>query len=114
MLVTFKSKAAAEVMMYEEHAKRILDLLHKDVKQGIITAAEAPQAIATLEEEIAESKRHPASEEVQRDVTAHHGEDVEDNEHEPVEFVSFATRTYPLLEMLRAAQREHSAVMWGV
>ena len=39
MLVTFKSKAAAEVLMYEDHAKRILDLLNKDVKRGIITAA---------------------------------------------------------------------------
>ncbi len=114
MLVTFKSKAAAEVLMYEEHAKRILDLLNKDVKQGIITAAETPRAIARLEEEIAESKRHPASEEVQRDVLAHHGEDVEDNEHEPVEYVSFATRAYPLLEMLRAAQRGHNDVVWGV
>lgn len=114
MLVTFKSKAAAEVMMYEDHAKRILDLLHKDVKQGIITASEMPRAVATLEEEIAESRRHPASEEVQRDVLAHHGDEVEDNEHEPVEFVSFATRAYPLLEMLRAARRENNDVVWGV
>jgi len=114
MLVTFKSKAAAEVIMYEEHAKRILDLLHKDVKRGIITADETPRAIATLEEEIAESKRHPHSEAVQHDVMAHHGEDGDDNEHEPIEFVSFATRAYPLLEMLRAAQKEHSDVMWGV
>lgn len=114
MLVTFKSKAAADVLMYEEHAKRILDLLHKDVKRGIITAAEAPKAIAKLEAEIAESKLHPASEEMQHDVLAHHGESGDDNEHEPVEFVSFATRAYPLLEMLRAAQRENNDVMWGI
>ena len=114
MLVTFKSKAAAEVMMYEEHAKRILDLLHKDVKQGIVTADEMPRAIATLEAEINESKRHPHSEVVQHDVLAHHGEDGDDNEHEPIEFVSFATRAYPLLEMLRAAQKAHCDVMWGV
>jgi hypothetical protein len=114
MLVTFKSKAAAEVLMYEEHAKRILDLLQKDVKRGIITAAEAPYAVATLEAEIAESRLHPTSEEVQRDVQAHHGESGDDNEHEPVEFVSFATRAYPLLEMMRAAQHEGCDVMWGV
>lgn len=114
MLVTFKSKAAAEVLMYEEHAKRILDLLHKDVKRGIITAEEVPSAVARLEEEIAESRLHPASEEVRRDVLAHHGEEGDDNEHEPVEFVSFATRAYPLLAMLRAAQQEGHDVMWGV
>ncbi|MET0855455.1 MAG: DUF1840 family protein, partial [Telluria sp.] len=31
MLITFTSKAAAEVTMYKEHAKRMLDLLGKDV-----------------------------------------------------------------------------------
>lgn len=114
MLVTFKSKSAAEVTMYEEHAKRILELLHKDVKRGIITSEEAPGAVARLEEEIAESRKHPTSEEVKRDVLAHHGEEGDDNEHEPVEFVSFATRAYPLLEMLRAARNEGHDVMWGV
>jgi Domain of unknown function (DUF1840) len=114
MLVTFKSKAAAEVLMYEEHAKRILDLLHKDVKRGIITAAEMPNAIAALEAEIAESRMHPASEEVQRDALTHQGEEPKDNEHEPIEFVSFSTRAYPLLEMMRAAQRDNKDVMWGV
>jgi len=114
MLVTFKSKAAAEVLMYEDHAKRILDLLHKDVTRGIITANEMPGAIARLEAEIAESKTHPASEEVQRDVSTHHGESGDDNEHEPVEVVTFSTRAYPLLEMMRAAQKDGKDVMWGV
>lgn len=114
MLVTFKSKAAAEVMMYEEHAKRILDLLNKDVTRGVITSAETPTAVAKLEAEIAESRMHPPSEEVKRDVLAHHGEEGDDSEHAPVEFVSFATRVYPLLEMLRAARQEGHDVMWGV
>jgi len=114
MLVTFKSKAAAEVLMYEEHAKRILDLLHKDVKRGIITPLETANAIATLEAEIAESKLNPASEEVQRDEVMHHSKSDDDNEHEPPEIVSFATRAYPLLEMLRAAHRSGDNVMWGI
>lgn len=114
MLVKFKSKAAADVLMYEEHAKRILDLLHKDVKRGVITAGETPQAVAKLEEEIADSRVHQNAEELHRDVLAHHGEEGDDSEHEPVEFVSFATRAYPLLEMLRAAKHDGSDVMWGV
>ncbi|KRB79085.1 DUF1840 domain-containing protein [Noviherbaspirillum sp. Root189] len=114
MLVKFKSKAAAEVLMYEEHAKRILDLLNKDVRRGVITAEETPLAVKRLEAEIMESRLHPTSEEVQRDVRAHHGENGDDNEHEPVEFVTFATRAYPLLEMLRAAKHEGHDVMWGV
>ena len=114
MLITFTSKAASEVMMYKEHAKRILDLLHKDASRGVITAAEAPQAVAILEKEIAESRMHPASEDVSRDVHAHHSEFADDSEHEGAEIVSFATRAYPLLEMLRAAKNGGHDVLWGV
>lgn len=114
MLITFKSKAAADVLMYEEHASRILDLLHKDHKLGVITAAETGNAIKLLEGEITISKSHIASEAIARDILAHHGEDGDDNEHEPPETVSFSSRAYPLLEMLRAAHQENQDVMWGV
>lgn len=114
MLVKFKSKAAAEVMMYEEHAKRILDLLHKDPKQGVITAAETDNAIKLLENEIVESKAHIASEAVERDIVAHHNENGDDNEHEDPQPVSFSSRAYPLLEMLRAAREQKADILWGV
>ena len=114
MLITFTSKAAAEVLMYKEHAKRILDLLNKDVERGVITATEAVQAVTILEKEIAESRVHAASEDVKRDVHAHHSETREDAEHEGMEIVSFSTRAYPLLEMLRAAKAGGHDVLWGV
>ena len=114
MLITFTSKAAAEVTMYKEHAKRILDLLGKDVHRGVITAAEAPKAVDVLEKEIAETRKHAASDDVQRDIRAHHDEVRDDIEHEGVEIVSFATRAYPLLEMLRAARDGGRDVLWGV
>ena len=114
MLITFKSKAAAEVLMYEEHAKRILDLLHKEAKRGVITAAESGNAVAVLEAEIARSKAHHPTDDIQHDVAAHHGSGGDDNEHEKMQFVSFATRAYPLLEMLRAANAGNHDVLWGV
>jgi hypothetical protein len=113
MLITFKCKAYPNVLMYQEHAKRILDLLHKDPERGVITAAEAPKAVQLLEHEIDESRKHQATDEVEQDVKAHSGE-IEDSEHEPVEVVSFPTRAYPLLEMLRAARDQGSDVLWGV
>ncbi len=100
--------------MYKDHAKRILDLLHKDIDRGVITAAEAAQAVAILEKEIAESRLHAASEDVKRDINAHHNETREDAEHEGMEIVSFSTRAYPLLEMLRAAKAGGHDVLWGV
>jgi hypothetical protein len=114
MLVTFKSKAAAEVVMYEEHAKRILDLFNKDLQRGVITAAETGAALAKLNAEIAESKLHPASEEVQHDVAAHQAKNEADHEHEAAELVSFATRAYPIQEMLRAAQKGGYDIAWGI
>jgi hypothetical protein len=106
MLLTFKSKGAADVLMYEAHAKRILDLLHKDSKMGVITAAEAADAVTVLEKVIANSRSH--------DINAHHNENSDDNGHEHVDHVSFANRAYPLLDMLRAAQKGNYDVLWGV
>ena len=50
MLVTFKSKAAADVPMYAEHAQALLALVGKtlepvDAPRGIITAADVPQQV---------------------------------------------------------------------
>jgi len=112
MLITFKSKAAAEVVMYKEHAKRILDLLNKDINRGVITASESAAALARLDAEIAESRLHPVSDEVQHDLDAHPGD--RQDEHEAVEVVSFATRAYPFQEMLRAAQKGGHDIAWGI
>jgi IS30 family transposase len=106
MLLTFKSKGAADVLMYEAHAKRILDLLHKDSKMGVITAAETADAVTVLEKVIANSRSH--------DTNAHHNESGDDNGHEHADHVSFANRAYPLLDMLRAAQKGNYDVLWGV
>lgn len=114
MLVTFKSKAAADVLMYGEHAKRILDLLGKDAKRGVITAEETGPAIERLEREIAEARAHAATEDIRHDVELHQSGEHEDHEHEPTQAVSFATRVYPLLEMLRAARRDGHSVAWGI
>jgi hypothetical protein len=112
MLITFKSKAYPNVMMYQDHAKRILDLLHKDSERGVITAEEATRAVKLLENEIEESRKHQATDEMEQDVKAHQGE--EDTEHEAIETVTFSTRAFPLLEMLRAARDQRTDVLWGV
>jgi hypothetical protein len=112
MLITFKSKAYPNVMMYQDHAKRILDLLHKDSDRGVITAEEATQAVRLLDNEIEESRKHQATDEMEQDVKAHQGD--EDTEHEPIETVTFSTRAFPLLEMLRASRDLQTDVLWGV
>lgn len=119
MLITFKSKAAADILMYEEHAKRLLDILGKDVKRGIITAAETGTAIQKIEAAIeAERQRdHDAEQETLRQAQAH-GQDKkeieEDLERHAAKTVTFGARAFPLLEMLRAAHAAGRDVVWGV
>jgi len=113
MLITFKSKAYPDVLMYQDHAKRILELLNKEPEIGVITSAEASRAVQLLEHEIEESRKHPSSDDMERDIKAHRV-DEDDPEHEQAEAVSFSTRAYPMLEMLRAARDQQCDILWGV
>lgn len=113
MLITFKCKSYPEVLMYQEHAKRLLDLLHKEPERGVITSEEAARAVQLVEHEIEESRKHQASEQVAQDIHAHHRDD-DDHDHEPIEAVSLSTRMYPLLEMLRSARDHKTDILWGV
>lgn len=113
MLISFKSKSSPEVLMYQEHAQRILDLLHKNPTRGVITAAEAAQALSLLENEVAQSKLHPEND-IEHDAHAHEKEEGETVEHAVLQRVGFAARAYPLLEMLRAAKQENESIIWGI
>jgi len=114
MLITFKSKSSPEVLMYQEHAQRILDLLHKNPIRGVITATEAAHALSLLEEEVEHTKTHP-DEDVEHDVhTPAEQEEGETREHALMQRVRFAARAYPLLEMLRLAKMEQESIVWGV
>ena len=111
MLITFTSKSAADVLMYERHAKPLLDLLEKDIHRGVITAEEVTEAIARIESAIAESKRQP---DTNKQNAASGNADDEFGDQMAGTAVSFGARAFPLLEMLRAAQRDKQFVMWGV
>lgn len=114
MLITFKSKAAAEVVMYKEHARRILELFGKSPEQGIITPEETAGALKKLEAEISDSKLHHPAEDIRHDINVHRRDEEDDSDHEPSNTVSFATRAFPLLEMLRAADKDKQFIVWGV
>lgn len=114
MLITFKSKAAAEVIMYKEHARPILEMLNKDVDRGVITSEETAGAIRVIEAAVAASRAHPVKQGMARNSGADQSEDDDDNRHGRPEPVSFSARVYPLLEMLHAAHKMQREVMWGV
>jgi len=109
MLITFHSKAAANVTMYEQHAEPFLKLLHKEIKRGVITAAETDNAIAVLEGEIKHHENFPPEEHQH----IHTGDTEEENAH-PLESVRFGARFYPLLDMLRESHKQQCDILWGV
>lgn len=133
MLVIFKSKVAGDIIMFEENAKAVLDALGRDVDKGIILADEMEEAIAKLQAEIEQRKIIEAKEKTERDAQdkeraqreerARESGDVKELEKilqekerrkERPEPVSFAARVYPLMEMLKRAQKKKKDIVWGV
>jgi hypothetical protein len=112
MLIIFKSKSSPEVCMYQEHAQRILDLLGKSPTRGVITAAEADNALSILEKEVASSKRHPEHD-AEHAMRQQEQDEGDNDEQAPGQHVSFAARAYPLMEMLRTAKAEGQDIIWS-
>jgi hypothetical protein len=107
MLVTFKSKAAADVPMYAEHAQMLLSLVGKTLEpeaapKGIITSAEVPSALATLKSAADAARGNDR----RRD-------DRDDDDDRPLP-VGFAQRAFPLIDMLERAAKDGRDVVWGV
>lgn len=99
--------------MYQQHAQRILDVLHKSPGRGIITAAEAGAALAVLEKEVADSKLTQQAEAAARK-TKEEEEGEEGDSTKKTAPIGFSTRAFPLLEMLRTAEKNGHDITWGV
>ncbi|MGG1945136.1 DUF1840 domain-containing protein [Trinickia sp. NRRL B-1857] len=108
MLITFKCRAAPDVVMLENLAQYLVGIVGKQLgARGVITHDELPGAISKLEAAIVTDKREIAEHEGH----FHEGEDG----HEPHELpIGLAQRAFPFLDMLREAQRENADVLWGV
>jgi len=112
MLITFKSAADADVLMFGESAKAILRIIGKDPNdpKGIVTAEQLPGAIERLRGAI------------EADRARHAQQPTEDEEEAAKEAgqtgmaapVSLAQRAYPLLALMEASLKEKTPVTWGV
>lgn len=110
-LVVFRSKAAGEIFMFAETARRIFDIIGKaDAQRGVITAEQVPQALAQLSAAVDEEKAQmKAAAEQQRDADRRG-----DAEVAAARAITLGQRAFPLIEMLRAAQKKRVDVTWGV
>lgn len=113
MLITFKSRASSDVMMFGNIALEILEIMGKgrDMK-GIITVEDLPDAIARLAK---------AAEENRAVVRAHQAEldahiatlDDEQAIADAKSVVHLCQRAVPLIELLKYSLKAEMPVTWG-
>jgi Domain of unknown function (DUF1840) len=110
-LVVFRSKAAAEIFMFAETARRLLQIVGKaDSERGVIRADEVADALERLSAAVEEEKAASREERARRDLDERSG----DAHSERMLPITLGQRAFPLIEMLRAAQRKRVDVTWGV
>jgi hypothetical protein len=109
MLILFQSKSAAEVLMFAQHAKPLLQAAGKKFdtsdlpERGVITRTQLDAAIAGIEDLVA-SDLIPDP-----DVSNDH----DDSAQHPIsQHVGLRRRAWPLLTMLRLARAKDEDVTW--
>src|SRR5699024_492521 len=107
MLIVFKSRAAANVLMFSEHAQTIMQVIGRFYpeglpQRGVITHDQLPDAIQA---------RHRAmsTDKVQAQVTV---VEYDDLFHSVSVSVCFRQRAWLLLTMLKASSETQADVMW--
>lgn len=109
-LVVFRSRAAGEIYMFSENANRIFAILGRpEAERGVITAEQVPDALQRLSAAVELEKTEARAAQKGSAATDRSG-----GETSSGQAISLAQRAFPLLEMLRAAQKRHVDVTWGV
>lgn len=106
MLIRFRSKASADVLMTEAAATRVFEALGRPLEpQGLLDVPELDALIARLQQAVADDDAHWKTLEAQ---AAAEGRRVRRPE------VSLRQRVWPLQEMLRRGRAAGHPVLWGV
>jgi hypothetical protein len=109
-LVVFRSKAAGEIFMFTESARRIFEIIGRpESPRGVITAEQVPAAlqklVAAVEDEKAQLKAIREDAELQ---------DKQGNGTVQPRPITLGQRAFPLVEMLTEAQKKKVDVTWGI
>jgi hypothetical protein len=98
--------------MFAETARRIFEIIGKqEAPRGVITAEQVPDALARLTAAVEEEKAQLKAAQAQAEEAARRGED---DAEKGERAITLAQRAWPLIEMLRAAQKMNVDVTWGV
>ena len=108
MIVKFKSRATADLIMTGEVAERVLKVLGKEAGQpGIVTVAQLPAAKAALQAAAAEEQAALTAQDPGRD-------DDGADERRPGQGITLQQRIVPLLNMMDRCLAEQVDIVWGV
>lgn len=109
MLITFKSQASGDVIMFGDAAKKLLAIIGKnpDETQGIVTVEQLPEAVQRLQTAIETDKA------AQKADAPKTGEEDEQADQTGMNApVGLAQRAWPLLDALEYAARDGVPVIW--
>ena len=110
MLITFKSKASADVIMLENLAQYLLSIVGKQLgERGVISSEELPSIISRLENAVIVDNEH-----VKDEAANHHSHHEDNDAKEKEERLRLGQRAYPFLDMLRAAKAQNADILWGL
>jgi hypothetical protein len=111
-LVVFRSKAAGEILMFAESARRIFSIIGKeDMPRGVITAAQVGDALERLVAAVDSERAELKAARERNELSERLGEGSSTSTLPPI---TLGQRAFPLIEMLRSAQKRHVDVTWGV
>ena len=106
MIVKFFCKNAADLIMFDDVARKLLAVLGKEpTARGIILAEEVTDSLARLAALVVHDKA-PKEEEKEAAV------EVPDTGMEPHELVGLGIRAQPLIQMLGRAREKDEPVLW--
>jgi hypothetical protein len=107
-IVKFKSKAAADIVMFKSNAEQLFRIMNLEASErGVIEASELSHAHAQLVAAINTERMSKV------DYPIHEDQLSPEEKVALVNHISLEQRAYPLLKMLEEAQKKGVDVHWG-
>jgi molybdopterin biosynthesis enzyme len=115
MLYKFKSKAAADLIMLEADARRLLKIMLGEPQvKGIVTVEQLPDVTQRLQLAVQEDEQRIKAAIEQRQKAIEQGEDATELEPVAEAVIRLGQRAQPMLQMLQRCTQEQEELYWGV
>jgi hypothetical protein len=103
----FKSRDTGDLVMLQQHGRRVLEIIGKDpAQQGIVLPQQMPAAVQALRDAAVQEE---ADQKRQREEAEAKGEPLPEFDH-----VSLRMRSAPFIEMMERCEKAGVEIVWGV